>query len=62
MMDSVWYYAGVAVIIAVMCVGLLGVYIKERAGKRRDTRLFRLRKLSFSPFRCGIRLRTIRTK
>ena len=54
-MDSVWYYAGVAVIIAVMCVGLLGVYIKGRAGKRRVTRSFRPRKL-FSDY---IFIRTI---
>lgn len=34
-MDSTWYYVGVVVVAVVMCIGLYGLYLKNRAGRNR---------------------------
>ena len=38
-MDQTWYMVGAAVIVAIMCVGLVGMYIgrKNRKARRRET-------------------------
>ncbi len=34
-MDTTWYYLGVAIVAVVMCVGLYGIYIGRRTGRKR---------------------------
>ena len=34
-MESIWYIAGAAVVVVIMCIGLYGMAVAKRTGRKR---------------------------